>query len=365
MFLNLFKKSIANIKDFHDIALLAVMSDEDIFFIFNGSPLYFAMLPMIGLLSTVMALVNGFELSKVNNKNVDRWLGFLVSALCATLTSVSLYGSAIATYYGLNFALGPWFFLASVAVAFTHQLTVLGLNCYRANEASSKSAQRMHYVQAAISTVYHLGIITAIAGALTFIMLTPIAPALGSACALTAVGMTAANLFWKILPATWRDSIKSLVGLAKPKVVDNVASKISSNLKMDKTLIADAEPQCQRLFTKRDYSAEIQNKTFEQGLSFLHKVIKNKIQVYNAYPLPHSEKNEQKKALLSQLLSSLENDCSFSKKRLSKAYPLAFQSFWVETSEVEAIVDAACRLKNKHQVLDLELGDLAPRQCAV
>lgn len=365
MFLNLFKKSIATIKDFHDMALLAVMSDEDILFIFNGSPLYFAMLPMIGLLLTVMALVNGFELAKAGNKNVDRWLGFLVSALCATLASISLYGSAIATYYELSFALGPWFFLASVAVAFTHQLTVLGLNCYRAYEASSKSAQRMHYMQAAINNVYHLGTITAVAGALTFIMLTPIAPALGSACALTAVGMTAAHLLWKILPATWRDSIKSLLGFGKPKVVDNDAPKTLSNLIMDKTLTVDAEPQYQRLFTKRDYSAEIQNQTFEQGVSFLQKIIKEKIQIYNAYPLPHSEKNEQKKALLSTLSSSLDNDCSFFKKRLSKAYPSAFQSFWVETSEVEAIVDAACLLKDKYRALDIELEDLAPRRMAL
>lgn len=354
MFLNLFKKSVATIKDFHDLALFSIMSDEDLFFIFNGSPLYFAMLPMIGLLSTVMVLVNGFELSKANNKNFDRWFAFIVSALCATLASISLYGAVIASYYELSFAMGPWFFLASVSVAFAHQLTLLGLNCYRAYESLSNSAQRMHYLQAAFNNLYHLGIITAVAGALTFVMITPIAPALGSACALVAAGMTVVNLLWKALPAVWRDNIKAHFDLDKPQFDKKMVYVFPPNLSADKKLSTEVEPQHSRMFTKRDLVAEIEDKSLEEGRAALQQFIQEKIRRYDSYPLPHSEKNSQKKALLIELSSFLESDCSFSRKALLKSYPLAFQSFWVETGEVEAIVDAARFLKNKQRSIYLE-----------
>jgi hypothetical protein len=362
MFLKLFKKSLASIKTLQKMALFAIMSDEDIFFIFNGSPIYFVMLPFIGLLATALALVNGFELSKANNKNFDRWLGFIVSAVCATLASISLYGSVIASYYELNFALGPWFFLASTGVAFTHQLTLFGINCYRAYESLSNSAQRMHYVQAALNNVFNLGIISAVAGALIFVMLTPIAPAIGSACALTAVGMTAVNLLWKILPAGWRREIKAHLDLDKPRFGDEEVYVFPPDLEKGEKLNAKAGQHHQRLFTKSDYSAEIQHKTFDEGSSYLQKVIQEKIRVYNTNPLPHSDKNQQKKALLGELLSSLGNDLSFSKKELLKSYPLAFQSFWPEKGEVEQIVDAAFLLREKHQELDSELDEFSPQQ---
>ncbi|WP_158617406.1 hypothetical protein [Legionella sp. km772] len=344
------------------MALFAIMSDEDIFFIFNGSPLYFAMLPMIGLLSTILVVANAYELSKANNKNFDRWFGLIVSALCATLASISLYGSVIASYYELNFALGPWFFLASVAVAFTHQFALFSLNCYRAYESLSNSAQRMHYVQAAFNNAYHLGIIAAVAGALTFVMLTPIAPALGSACAITAVCMTAVNLLWKMLPASWRDKVKAHLELDKPKFGEEEVYHFPPDLKAEKKVHPESELSYQRLFTKRDYSAEIQHQSFSQGLNHLQKIIQEKINRYNAAALPHSEKNEQKKALLLELKNSLNNDLCFSKRRLLHSYPLAFQSFWVEESEVESIVKAAYLLKDKYQALHIELEEQATKQ---
>ncbi len=364
MFLKLFKKSVSYIKELHEMALFAIMSDEDIFFIFNGSPLYFAILPLLGLLSTVLALVNGFELSKANNKNFDRWSAFIVSALCATLASVSLYGSVIASYYELSFALGPWFFLASVGVAFAHQLTLFGLNCYRAYESLSNSAQRVHYVQAALNNVFHLGLISAVAGALTFVMLTPIAPALGSACALTAVAMTTIGILWKILPASWRDAIKNQFELVTPDLEQEKNTE-HSLVDLPKKLSRVPESHYQRIFTKLDHSAEIQVKPFDEGLTYLQKTIQEKIRVYNSNPLPHSDKNQQKKALLQDLSSSLGKDLSFSKKYLLRAYPLGFQSFWAEKGDVEQIVDAAERLKEKYSDLHIELDDVAAKQLAV
>lgn len=349
MFLNLFKKGVSHIKDLHDMALFALMSNEDIFFIFNGTPLYFAMLPMIGLLSTVQSMIKGYELSKVRNKNLDQWLIFIVSALTATLTSISLYGSVAATYLGLNFALGPWFFLASIGVAFTHQLTMLGLNLYRAYESLSDSDQRMHYVQASLNNAFHLTLISVVAGAVLFVMLTPIAPMIGSACALAAVALTGVNILWKILTPQWRRAIKNHLDLGKPELDSKDELDHTSTLIPSKKLIHEPEHHYPRIFTKWDHSAAIKSKTYNEALIYLQNIIQKKIDLFNSKPIPHSEKNKQKKALLIRLsnLLNLNDEFSFSKEDLLNNYPLALQSFWAEKGEVEQIIDAAELLKEK------------------
>ena len=365
MFLNLFKKGISAVKELHEMAFFAVMADEDIFFIFSGSPIYFVMLPLIGMLATVQALINGFELSKANNKNFDRWLGVVVSAVCATLTSISLYGLAIASYYELSFALGPWFFLASIGVALTQQLTLFSLNCYRAYEALSNSAQRMHYVQAALNNLFQVGLLATVVGALTFVMLTPVAPALGSAFAIAAVSMSALHMLWRIMPSSWRAKIKAHLDLDKPKFgEDNVYTEPLTD-ELRKKLNSEPDHSYQRLFTKRDYAAEIQHKTYDQGVLYLQRVIQEKINIYTNKPIPLSEKDEQKKTLLLKLLPTIDADTSFTKKQILKFYPLAFQSFFVEKSEVEQIVDAALLLQEKHQEEQIKLEGLSTCQLVV
>lgn len=353
MLLKVFKKGIATIKELHEAALFTVMSDADIFLVFKGSPLYFALLPMIGLLATALALSNGLELIKASNKNFDRWFAFLASTFSAVFASVYLYGSVIASYYELNFALGPWFFLASVGVAFTHQFAMLGVNCYRAYEAPSKSVQRMHYVQAALNNVVQLSLITAVAGAVSFTMLTPAAPIIGSICALTGVGMTGIHLLWRVLPSAWRGAIKALFSLDKPKQSEEKVIN-ATNMQVNVNLASEPQIRHQRLFSKRDLSAEIQKDNCEQGLKKIKLVITEKITHYAMQPLPHNEKNQQKKALLSGLFNSLNQELSFSKKDLLKAYPLAFQSFWAEKGEVEQIIDAVYLLKEKERRLSVE-----------
>jgi hypothetical protein len=219
------------------------MSNEGIFYVFTGTPLYYVMLPMIGLLMTTSSLVKGYELSKAKDKNLDSWLDFIASALGATLTSISLYGSVAATYLGLNFSLGPWFFLASIGVAFLHQCTMAGLNIYRACKSEHNAFSRKHFLQAGLNNFFNLGLITAISGAVLFVMLTPIAPAVGSACALTAVAFSGLNILWKMLPYNWKKGIKGLLGLGKPEVnLDETKLKASFVLESNIHLAALSKP---------------------------------------------------------------------------------------------------------------------------
>lgn len=342
MFLKLFSKSIMRIKDVYEAGLFAIMANKDIFTIFNGSPLYFAMLPILGVLSTITGLIKGYELVRAANKNFDQWFAFIASMLSAVLTSVSLYGAVIASYYEFSFALGPWFFLASVGVGFVHQLAMLGLNSYRAYEASNNLRQRMHYVQAAISNLFALGLLSAVAGAVTFVLLTPIAPVVGSIFAITAIGMTALNILWSIIPISWRRGIKSGVYLGKAELVLEINEHENPNIITSALLnVVDMAPphSHQRIFSKEDYSAEIRVKPYKKGLDYLEKVMQHKIHALEASP--KSEKNLEKKRLLKSVLHSLKKETDFSKLALSKSYPLAFQSFWAEKGEVEQIIDAA------------------------
>jgi hypothetical protein len=355
MFVKLVQKAASYIKDVNEMGLFAIMSNKDIFAVFSGSPLFFTMLPMLGLLFTIGALIKGYELAKASNKNVDQWFGFIVSALCATLASISLYGAVFASYYGINFALGPWFFLASALVAFIHQATMLGINIYRAYESLVHSNQRMHYVQASLNNVFVLGLLTAVIGSVTFVMLSPMAPAIGSACALTAIGFTAASVLWRLLPVPWKRTLKNHVALGKSEFNESELLAHSSQLVYSEQLSATIEnSHYPRMFTQTDHRAVIQLIPFGEGFEYLQKVIQKKIGGFNSLPLPHSEKNKQKKALLKQLIDDLNQGTIFSKERLLERHPLGFQSFWSEKGDVEQIVAAAALLQEKHSELSNE-----------
>ena len=69
--------------------------------------------------------------------------------------------------------------------------------------------------------------------------------------------------------------------------------------------------------------------------------------------------------MLLKILPAADTGTSFTKKQILKSYPLAFQSFFVEKSDVEQIVDAALLLQDKHQEEQIELEDLSTCQLAV
>lgn len=354
MFLKFFRKALANIREVFDMGLFAMMSDEDIFYIFNGSPLFFVLLPVLGFLITLQALVNGYELLKAANKNFDKWLGFIVSTLCAALASISLYGAAASAYFELNFAIGPWFFLASIGVALAHQLAMMGVNLYRVFESLPNSSQRAHYIQAVLNNLFTSGLLAFVAGAVAFVMISPVAPAFGAACALTVVGFTAASILWRIIPHNWKLGIKAVFGLGKPNEEQQLVRSSELN-----PLEQVNQQRYQGIFTKCDYRAVIKAKSIDEGIIYLEQVIKQKIQLFNNNPLPHSDKNKQKKALLRDVLTSFKDEVLLSKKALLKHYPLAFQSFWAEKGDVEQIVDAVLFLKVKYLQTKSELQDTA------
>lgn len=275
MFLNLFKRAVAYIKDLHEMALFTIMSNEGVFYVFTGTPLYYVMMPMIGILLTVSSLVKGYELSKAKNKRLDPWLDFIASALTATLASISLYGSVVATYLGLNFALGPWFFLAGIGVSLIHQLTMTGLNVFRACQFVKGSIPRMHYVQASFNNVFNLGLLTAISGAVLFIMISPIAPAIGSACALTAVAINGLNVLWRMMPYNWKRGIKEFLGLGKPQLnlIQAIDFKIPFDLRNTKLSEIKQSEYFPKMFTSMNLSATVQHEAFRLSEEIPRKVL--------------------------------------------------------------------------------------------
>ena len=347
MSVSIVQRAVLYIKEIQEVGLFAVMADSRLFMAFGGSPLYYVMLPFIGLLSSVLAVINGYQLAKASNKNFDKWFGFVVSAICAVLASVSLYGAALSTAYGLAFAAGPWFFLASVSLAFCHQLVMLGLNGYRAYESFKGSSQRMHYIQAALNNLFNLGLLTGVIGAVVFVMLSPIAPLVGSICAITAVTFTFTNIVWRVLPPSWKRTIKGLFYLEKPELPQHDEPKYSSDSAPVPSL--DKEVQHHRIFSKCDYSALVKGMDFKAGESYLQNLITRKIAVLHDDSLPQDEKNNQKAAVLTFVSSALARHTPISKAALLEQYPLAFQSFWAEKGDVEQLFDAALILGDKYE----------------
>ncbi len=352
MLVRLVQKLVSYTKEVQDTVLFGLMSDERLFSALSASPLLYITMPFIGILMTITTIINGYRLAKASNKNFDQWFNFLTSLGCAILASISLYGGAIAGVYDFTFAVGPWFFFASTALAFLHQSVMLGLNAYRAYESLSGSAQRMHYVQAAVNNLFIMGLLTAVLGAVTFVMLFPtVAPALGSALALTAVGFTLAHIAWKVLPHNWKLFIKGLLFLGKPEPAPAPQDELVSTPELEGALNSNVtnEGQHHRLFTRPDYSAAVKEMTPKRGEAYLHQVILRKIAVLDNPSVPQTDKISQKIKCLSEMDQALTGHAKINKTDLLDRYPLAFQSFWAEKGDVEQIFDAARIVITKYE----------------
>ncbi|MCL5272184.1 MAG: hypothetical protein M1486_02505 [Gammaproteobacteria bacterium] len=344
------QKAVLYIKETQDISLFGVMVDSRWFAAFSGSPFYFVMLPFIGILLTVMALLNGYQLAIAENRNFDKWFGFIISGLCATLACISLFGAVIATALGVTFAAGPWFFLASVVLAGMHQGVILGLNLYRAYECLSGSSQRIHYIQARTTLAKTLSLLTAISGAAIFVMLTPIAPFVGATCAFLAAALTGVNLLWRMTPHNWKLSIKEFLQLGKPDVVLH-EEKIHLSIKpygVDR-LHTPLISSYSRLFAPFDYSAVIKSMDLNTSTKYIKEILSQKIDVLNSGLPIKNDVNFQKTDFLLHLSEHLDEHILISKSDLLKKYPLAFQSFWAEKGEVEQIFDAVMAVQDKRE----------------
>lgn len=369
MLVNEVQKALTYIRETQEIALFATMADARWYSAFGASPLFFVILPFIGILLTINALINAYKLVKASNKNLDQWSTLIISAICAVLGSVSLYGAALSAFIGFSFTAGPWFFLSSLIVAFTHQVIMMGINFYRAYESVTGSAQRMHFMQAALNNLFVLGILSAALGAVIFVMLLPtVAPVLGVSCAMTAAGCTLVDILWHMVPHNWKQAIKAGLYLGKPDVTENNKSQLqpACGVEQAKEATLEVNPNAHRLFTRFEYSNLVRDLDVAHASAYLTQMILRKIEAYGTKDAAlRDEKTQNKLAVLNYLYDVVQGktETQVSKRAILVKYPLAFQSFWVEKGDVEQLCDAVIVFQQKcilppEQVLQ---EDIIPR----
>ncbi|KTD59005.1 hypothetical protein [Legionella shakespearei] len=348
MAIRTFQKAVVYLKEIQDIGLFGVMTDARLFAMFSGSPLYYIMFPFIAILLTILAAINGYQLATANNKNFDKSFALIVSVVSAICSSVSLYGAVIATAMGVTFAAGSWFFLTGVSLAGLHQIVMLGLNLYRAYESRFDPVQRMHHIQAALSNLFVLGLLTSIVGAIVFVILTPAAPVLGTACAIAAVAFTVAAMIWQLTPYNWKQAIKDFLHLGKPELTEQPVDEHVSELVDGAEVNLSGKPEhYTRLFSHTDYGTQVRRMNPDEGKTYLEQAINNKIIRLNVNKSHLDEKDQQKMDLLTRLLDSLKDKKIISREDLLTQYPLVFQSFWAEKGEVEQLFDAVSLWQDK------------------
>ncbi len=342
MFVDYLQKTITYIKGVQEIALFATMADSRWFMVFGASPLFYVMLPFIGILLTLNALISGYHLAKASNKNWDLWLNFITSVACALLASISLYGAVVSVFLGVSFSMGPWFFFSSLLVGFVQQTIMLGLNFFRAYESEPGSAQRKHYLQAGINNLFILTLLAAAISSVVFIMLFPAAiPLLGTISALVVVALTLVDIFWRILPINWKAKVKNFVGLeqsetAEPRIL---APSLDNHHKAEAKIPAHSQ-----LFIRPDYSAQIREMEPLEARNYLLQLIEKKLNFFQAKGVAGDKKTADKVSLLQHMQQVVTNESQA--KLTKKEGSLAFQSFWMLEGDVEQIFKAVNTFQN-------------------
>ncbi|KTD65172.1 hypothetical protein Lsan_0847 [Legionella santicrucis] len=345
-----FQKAIAYIRETQEMALFATMADARLSTAFRTSPLFYIMLPFIGFLLTLNAIANGYQLAKANNKNFDQWIFFITSMTCAALASISLYGAALSEILSFTFAAGPWFFFSSLIVGLASQLVMLGVNLYRASESPKGSIQHAHYIQNALNNSFVLSLLTTVLGAVIFVMLFPtVAPAAGSAFAITAVVLTALDILWQVMPQNKKQKIKEWFYINEPDLEQDATVYQKQNEMHANITNDEKEPQHHRMFTRCDYSAVVRKMEVDEAKNYLSALIRYKLDTFGKNVSLQDEKSKDKVVLLKKLLNVIDSPTEISKKNMIAMHPLAFQSFWAEKGEVEQLFDAVIVLQNKYQ----------------
>ena len=221
------------------------------------------------------------------------------------------------------FAAGPGF-PGFVAAATFHQLVMLGLNAYRMIENPDDSDQMRHYTQAVFNNLFSLGLLTAVTGAVVFVMISPVAPAVGSACALTAVFFTSLNIVWRIIPTPWKDYLKGHFELANTNDLGEEESLELVELVSESPAL-EHDVQHHRIFSKCDYSALVKTMDFNSGEAYLQRLFNRKIAVLDNPSQSQDDKNNQKAGMLREVLFALSKHKVIPKGYLLKKYPLAFK----------------------------------------
>lgn len=106
MLANEFHKAITYIRETQEVALFSTMADTRWYSAFGGSPLFFIMLPFIGILLTLNALMNAYKLIQASNKNLDKWFNLIISATCAFLRVSPFTGRYYQPLWALVLLLG-------------------------------------------------------------------------------------------------------------------------------------------------------------------------------------------------------------------------------------------------------------------
>ena len=324
-------------KEFLQMTLFSGISNSHWIMAFNASPLSLLVKGFLGISLVLLALLQALQFILAANKNLDGLLGALSSLTSSVLSNVSLYSGILGRIFGFTFAAGPWFFVAGISIGLLYQLTMTGLNLYRAFSADPGSAQRMHYVQASLNNGFNILQMCIMLPAVILVMIAPVSPVAAGIFCLLVVVLVAINCTWRLAPVDKKEQLKNTLGLGKPDESNNLVETTPSP---SMTSIKVSENHCPGLFSTSDYTANLKKlETHEAMHEYLQVCLEKKLAKIDQGSV--NLKNLNKKATLLRLQNVLSGlEVMPSKIKLQNEHPGVFQSFWSDKGEVEQIVEA-------------------------
>ena len=326
-----------NMKEFPEVIFYGTMARQSWFVWMGASPLLLILMPMIALSLAGMAVLDIYLLIQAPNKNLDRWLRAVVAAMCTLLAGTSISSLMLGAMFGFTFAAGPWIYLSSVLLFGVSTFFNLGLSLRRVLESPANSPQRMHFLQGLIRQLNVLATVASVIGCVLFVLLFPVSVPLASFFAISCTGMILMNIVWRFMPESYRERVKSWVGLVKPAYerVDECN---------DSALIGETKPPCPstvafmpRLFTAPHYLAQLRSLEEQRHIPFL-KTCLQQYQERLQNTQTDAVRVQSKRSCVSEMLENLirlEKDEPIHCLK-TEQYEELYQSFWRE-SEMEAL----------------------------
>ncbi|OGO92637.1 MAG: hypothetical protein A3F10_00300 [Coxiella sp. RIFCSPHIGHO2_12_FULL_42_15] len=215
------------VKESAESVLFIFLANKQFFEYFNHSLLHVILMPILGVALTVDAIIESTAFYRNQNKNFGAIVNLTTTWVAAALVDTVVVGTLALS----SFALGPYLFLAALGAMMLRTLTNLSTNIQKYKRETDPNLKKSYAQAAALNLVSAIGI-SLITVFVIGVMISPIAPMATMGLGIAASLFTVLLVAWKLVPTSFRHSIKSCHSLFKKASYESAVGRESLTPKL-------------------------------------------------------------------------------------------------------------------------------------